>query len=593
MSHVTRAALEAGLRALGVGAGDTVFAHSSLRSFGHVEGSAPTVVEALLATVGETGTVAMPIYRRFFWEGPEQVWDRDHSPSLMGAITEALRTWEGARRSGHAPHPVAAVGAHAEELAACQNRSDFAFDSPYQRLLELDAWILLLGVGWQVCTLFHLLEERLEIPYREWVELEGTVVDGGVARRVAYPFLRRRQGVVNDFLPFGAHLEAEGVVVETTIGDSHVRAVRARDLYDEGVRMLRRDPLFLVSTDSRHLANAQDEAFGEVVARTCTRPQALVAASHPLSQKLSEVLNVTRAEPGPAVTVGERRACADGVELEELRLSGGVNELVPAAVALPQQRREPRPAVICLHGTGGTWHRLMDGGPFGYRPRVDACPGWARELARRGWATLALTQFAQPPRREPWSWEGSKLLQPYGHSVMGRLVADVVAAVDYLRSRPEIDPERIAVAGFSLGGIVSFYGLAADERLAAAISFCGGVGSVDEVVRTGPLGFHSVYYYIPGLLAAGLDHPELAPALAPRPLLVCAATRDQGMPRAGLRRFERAATAAYAEAGAADAFEVFEEEGDHAQTMVAFEHAADWLRRVGMGPGEAHAQGAV
>ena len=85
--------LAAGLRALGIRADDTVFAHSSLRSFGRVTGGADAVVQALVDAVGAGGTVAMPIFRRFFWEGAEQVWDRDASPSLMGAITEALRTW--------------------------------------------------------------------------------------------------------------------------------------------------------------------------------------------------------------------------------------------------------------------------------------------------------------------------------------------------------------------------------------------------------------------------------------------------------------------------------------------------------------------
>lgn len=581
---VAPADLAAGLRALGVRPGDAVFAHSSLRSFGRVAGGAAAVVQALVDAVGADGTVAMPIFRRFFWDGADQVWDRDASPSLMGAITEALRTWPGARRSTHAPHPIAAVGRHAQDLAGRRNRSDFAFDSPFQRLIELDAWILLLGVGWEVCTLFHLLEERAEVEYREWVDLEGTVVEDGAARRERYPFLKRRAGVANDFAPFGALLESAGLVAEVRIGASRVRGVRARDLYDEGLRQVRRDPLVLVSAQTRAEAARHLAPFGPTAARTCAAPQRLVEPCRQRLRELARVLHVTRSVLPPRVEVTSSRDTEDGLRLEELRFTGGVNDLVPAALALPRERSSPVPAIVCLHGTGGTWHRLMDGGDFHYRPSIHTCPGWARQFARRGWAAFAPTQLAQPPRREPWDWEGSKMLQPYGHTAMGRLTADVVAAVDYLSARPEIDPARIAVAGFSLGGIVAFYSFAVDERLAAAVSFCGGVGSVDEVVRSGQVRFHSVYYYIPGLLAAGLDHAHLAPALAPRALLVCAASADEGMPEAGLRRLEEAAVPAWAAAGAPGRFEVFREEGIHALSLAAFEHAAAWLGRVGVAP---------
>lgn len=99
-----------------------------------------------------------------------------------------MRTWPGAHKSHHAPHPIAAVGRGAEDLCARFNRSDFSFDSPFARLLELDARVLLIGVGFHVCTFIHLLEERVEAPYREWVELTGTVVEDGVATRKSYPF---------------------------------------------------------------------------------------------------------------------------------------------------------------------------------------------------------------------------------------------------------------------------------------------------------------------------------------------------------------------------------------------------------------------
>ena len=85
-------------------------------------------------------------------------------------------------------------------------------------------------------------------------------------------------------------------------------------------------------------------------------------------------------------------------------------------------------------------------------------------------------------------------------------------------------------------------------------------------------------YYVPGIVGAGLDHPRLTSVLIPRPLLVCGATEDDGMPLQGLREFEAAGAAAYAQAGAADNFRVDVEEGPHALTASAFETTAAFLR---------------
>jgi dienelactone hydrolase len=159
---------------------------------------------------------------------------------------------------------------------------------------------------------------------------------------------------------------------------------------------------------------------------------------------------------------------------------------------------------------------------------------------------------------------------------MGLLVADAVCCVDYLSGRPEIDPERIGVAGFSLGGIAAFYAQVVDPRLAGAAIFCGGVGSLAHLVRAGQDQFHSVYFYPPGLLAAGLDHPSLVPALAPRPLLVAAACQDEGMPLSGVEAFAVAARAAYPEQG--ERFRLLVEPGPHAMTLTAFEGAAGWMQ---------------
>ena len=45
---------------------------------------------AFLDVLGKEGTLAMPIFRRFFAEGNDQIWDRDRSPWLMGWLSDHL-----------------------------------------------------------------------------------------------------------------------------------------------------------------------------------------------------------------------------------------------------------------------------------------------------------------------------------------------------------------------------------------------------------------------------------------------------------------------------------------------------------------------
>ena len=601
MEHtVTCSDILTGLQSLGLKPGDTAFVHSSLSSFGHVEGGAETVVRAFLEVLGPEGTFSAPIFRNGYFGGEsDQVWDRDNAPSQMGRISETVRTWPGARRSAHAVHPIAAVGRLSEDLTERHNVTDFAFDSPFARFIELDAWIVLLGVPFNNCTLIHLLEERAEIPYRHWVARVGTVIDRGIPQKKTFPFLLRYPGVGNDFLPLGERMEAARHVRAGAIGKSAVRCFRSRDLYDTGMVALRQNPLFLVREKDREAARKYLPKYGEVMDKAPTLP--LHEPEHPVARRLSEVLRIPRPSSTPlkgkgargkeqrkrqplspfafrlspfSVEVRNRWETRDNLILEEFRFRGGPNPLVPGAIAIPKDRTGPLPAVICLHGTGGTWEREMEE-PFAQRG--STLIGWARELARRGFVALAITQFSHPPRPEPWDWEAPKILPVYGRTGMGQLVADVPLAVDYLNTRPEVDTERIGVGGFSLGGIAAFYGFAVDLRIAACFTFCGGVGSVHRLIREGSTRYHSVYYYPDGLLSEHLDHPRLIPALAPRPLLVCGATGDVGMPLSGLQDFETAAQAIYRARGAEDRFSLFVEEGPHAMTMPAFETASKWL----------------
>ncbi len=102
-------------------------------------------------------------------------------------------------------------------------------------------------------------------------------------------------------------------------------------------------------------------------------------------------------------------------------------------------------------------------------------------------------------------------------------VWDGIRAVDYLLTRPDVDPKRLAVAGNSGGGTQSAYLAALEPRLTAAAPSCFLTSSERLWKDLGP---QDAEQNIVGFLAAGLDLKDFAFAFAPKPFQFLTATRD-------------------------------------------------------------------
>ena len=141
---VVRSDVIRSLESMGLKAGDRVMVHSSLSSMGHVEGGAPTVLQAFLDVLGAAGTLMVPT----FTHSGCQYYDPLLTPSLNGAITEAARSLPGAIRSLHPTHAVTVVGPDAEDLVEDDlDRGALGRDSALDRLIKkggmsfFSAWI--------------------------------------------------------------------------------------------------------------------------------------------------------------------------------------------------------------------------------------------------------------------------------------------------------------------------------------------------------------------------------------------------------------------------------------------------------------------
>lgn len=239
----------------GVKDGQTIFVHTSLSSLGFVVGGAETVIRALLELVGEEGTIMMPSQtwknldpsKGVHWEEPEEwydiirqnwpAYDKYVTPAIgMGAVAELFAKWPGVERSNHPARSVAAVGKNAKYLTENHDLSNiFGEDSPVDKLYKLDGYILLVGVGYNKNTSFHLAETRAEFPSKKFVDESSAVMIDGERKWVTY----NTQDVDDsDFIQMGEEYDKFASVYVNKVGNSEVRLIKQRPLVDWATRWM-------------------------------------------------------------------------------------------------------------------------------------------------------------------------------------------------------------------------------------------------------------------------------------------------------------------------------------------------------------------
>jgi len=236
------------LALLGIRPGDTVLFHSSLKSFGRVENGPDDVIDGFLAAVGETGTVVAPTFTMKDFENAYRTWHLD-KPSDTGLITEVFRRRPQARRSDQATHAVAAIGADAVELTATHGQTGrrhgiygdtpFAADSPWQKLYDRNAHVIMAGVGFESLTLRHLCEYTLVDRALTHARKQGRYEEA-VASICSFEDRARRSDTLFwlylDHEHFEEYIRAKGLVQETLCGEATLLHIRSKPVCDSVIK---------------------------------------------------------------------------------------------------------------------------------------------------------------------------------------------------------------------------------------------------------------------------------------------------------------------------------------------------------------------
>lgn len=251
-ASITQADLVDGLRQLGVAPGEVALVHSSLSAFGHVVGGADAVIDAVLEVLGPTGTAVFPAFtwRRYHAITEPVVFDMaaESVKEEVGVIPETFRRRPEVQRSPHLCHSVCALGPHAAGVTSHGGKS-WGKASSFGELEELDAWNLLLGVGFTSCTALHHCEDLMQVPYRSYRNYPGSVIalpDGSRLPCNSVEFVPE-PGVRADFGKMESIFAAQGVLRTGGVGSAKIMGVRMRDLVRVTLARLKEDIEFLLA----------------------------------------------------------------------------------------------------------------------------------------------------------------------------------------------------------------------------------------------------------------------------------------------------------------------------------------------------------
>ncbi len=303
--------------------------------------------------------------------------------------------------------------------------------------------------------------------------------------------------------------------------------------------------------------------------------------------KILELL-LYRPEPvNPEPEVLDRADLGDYIR-EKIVFNTSPRFRVPAYVLIPKGLKRPAPAIIDLHSHGGMFllgkEKIVDLGlnhPVvkQYHERNYEGRPTSTELVRRGYVVIAIDAFMFGERRlmldadlklgwDRWKYSPedfvrlsrvcaskettlAKSMCFAGMTWPGVVFWDDIRTVDYLVTRPEVDPERLGCCGVSMGGYRTIYLAGLDERIKAA-SIVGFMSTVRPMLRA-HIDRHSWVHYLPAL-HQHLDLSDVASLMAPQALMVQQCSQDGLFPLAGMQESVRNIAAAYRKAGAADQF---------------------------------------
>jgi dienelactone hydrolase len=288
---------------------------------------------------------------------------------------------------------------------------------------------------------------------------------------------------------------------------------------------------------------------------------------------------------------------------------------VPAYVLIPKKASRPMPGLVCFHDHGGMYYwgkekivELENEHPALRAFKQEAYGGisYATEYCKAGFAVIVIDAFYWGERRlvndkdveqgiNDWSkQESAEVIQQInqqcgrnedmmaraigqiGHTWQGIWLRDEIRSLDYLLTRPEVDPKRIGCVGLSIGGFRSAQFAGMDPRVQCAV-VDGWMTSYGEMFTYRPLNTHYLQY-ITGAYAL-LDLPDLVSLCCPGALMVIHGRKDVLFTPRGVAEAYQKIEAVYRKAGVPSHADLRYYDTPHEFNLEMQRDALAWLKK--------------
>ncbi|WP_246000610.1 dienelactone hydrolase family protein [Pontibacter diazotrophicus] len=332
--------------------------------------------------------------------------------------------------------------------------------------------------------------------------------------------------------------------------------------------------------------------------------------------KLNELL-AFNPEPAPLNSEILSTTKREGYTQYLVRYNVNALQKTEAFLLVPDNITKPAPAVIALHDHGGFYffgkekHTLTDNQPDileAYVQNLYEGRYYADELAKRGFVVLcpdapyfgsqkldpALLTDAKGYDKKVEGASESERIQIYNKQVagpnevamnktiltsgttwLGIIAQNDRVAIDFLLSRPEVDPERIGCIGLSLGGLRSTYLFGLDSRIKTGVIAAFST-TYEQMLQQHA--HHTWMMYVPRQYQF-LDLPDVASLNAPRPLMVMNCKQDKLFSLTGMQAAEEKLSTIYSSMKAPENFAVKYYDVPHSMTIAMQEDAFAWLEK--------------
>lgn len=234
-----------------------VVVHSSLGILGNIPDLQNTILAALFRALPAHCTLALPTFTFSFCQ--TGIFDVQNTPSEVGMLGETFRKMPGVVRTQHPIYSFAVRGPLISNFLKCQGKTCWGEGSVFELMEVKNADLVMLGCGWEYCTLFHRLEELRRVSYRYKKHFVGQIVGEDITTSVGVDMWVRKQGlpIKNCFKKLVPVLREQGVVRTQMMGRGMAEAIEAKEIMRIGNAVLEKDEFAVLDQPETYVNAAQ------------------------------------------------------------------------------------------------------------------------------------------------------------------------------------------------------------------------------------------------------------------------------------------------------------------------------------------------